>query len=104
MRLSLSENIGALRRAAGMTQERLAEALGVSFAAVSKWERGAATPELGLIADMAELFDMSIDARWSSIAAPAASSRRTRIRTSARRRSTALWQASTSRSASRKRA
>lgn len=62
MRLSLSENIGALRRAAGMTQERLAEALGVSFAAVSKWERGAATPELGLIADMAELFDVSIDA------------------------------------------
>ena len=59
MRLSLSENIGALRRAAGMTQERLAEALGVSFAAVSKWERGAATPELGLIADMAELFDVS---------------------------------------------
>lgn len=40
MRLSLSENIGALRRSAGMTQERLAEALGVSFAAVSKWERG----------------------------------------------------------------
>ena len=62
MRLSLSDNIGALRRAAGMTQERLAEALGVSFAAVSKWERGAATPELGLIADMAKLFDVSIDA------------------------------------------
>lgn len=43
MKLSLSENIARLRRAAGLTQERLAEALGVSFAAVSKWERGAAT-------------------------------------------------------------
>lgn len=62
MKLTISENISALRREAGMTQERLAEALGVSFAAVSKWERGAATPELGLIADMAELFDVSIDA------------------------------------------
>ena len=31
MRLSLSENIGALRRAAGMTQERLAEALGYAY-------------------------------------------------------------------------
>ena len=40
MKLTISENISALRREAGMTQERLAEALGVSFAAVSKWERG----------------------------------------------------------------
>lgn len=40
MKLSLSENIRSLRRASGLTQERLAEALGVSFAAVSKWERG----------------------------------------------------------------
>lgn len=62
MKLSLSENISSLRRASGLTQERLAEALGVSFAAVSKWERGAATPELGLIAQMAELFDVSMDA------------------------------------------
>ena len=40
MKLSLSENISSLRRASGLTQVRLAEALGVSFAAVSKWERG----------------------------------------------------------------
>ena len=40
MKLTISENISALRREAGMTQERLSEALGVSFAAVSKWERG----------------------------------------------------------------
>lgn len=62
MKLTLPENIARLRHAAGLTQERLAEALGVSFAAVSKWERGAATPELGLIAEMAELFDVSMDA------------------------------------------
>ena len=60
MKLSLSENIARLRRAAGLTQERLAEALGVSFAAVSKWERGAATPRCS-------------GGRWSSTAAPCAS-------------------------------
>ena len=42
-------------------QEGLAEALGVSTAAVSKWERGTATPELGFIAQMAEIFEVSID-------------------------------------------
>ena len=45
MKLSLSENISSLRRASGLTQERLAEALGVSFAAVSKWERGGSLRE-----------------------------------------------------------
>ena len=45
-----------------MTQEQLAEALGVTFAAVSKWERGVATPELNLIAEMADLFGVSLDA------------------------------------------
>lgn len=62
MKLSLPENISRQRRAHSMTQEQLAEALGVSFAAVSKWERGAATPELRLIAEMADLFGVSLDA------------------------------------------
>ena len=62
MELSLSKNICRLRKERQMTQEQLAEALGVSFAAVSKWERGAATPELSLIADMADFFSVSMDA------------------------------------------
>lgn len=62
MKLSLPANISQLRRERGMTQEQLAEALGVTFAAVSKWERGAATPELNLIAEMADLFEVSLDA------------------------------------------
>lgn len=62
MKLSLAQNISRLRKERGMTQERLAETLGVSFAAVSKWERGAATPELGLIVEMADLFGVSVDA------------------------------------------
>ena len=62
MKLSLAQNISRLRKQNGLTQERLAEALGVSFAAVSKWERGVATPDLTLIANMADLFSVSLDA------------------------------------------
>lgn len=62
MKLSLSENISKLRKERSMTQEQLAEALGVTFASVSKWERGVATPELNLIAKMADLFGVSFDA------------------------------------------
>lgn len=58
----LAENIGRLRKEKKMTQERMAEALGVSYAAVSKWERGAAVPELRLIMEMADLFEVSVDA------------------------------------------
>ena len=61
MKLSLSQNICKLRKANHLTQEQLAEALGVTFAAISKWERGAATPELNLIAQMADLFGVSMD-------------------------------------------
>ena len=62
MKLSLSANISKLRKERSMTQEQLAEALGVTFASVSKWERGVATPELNLIAEMADLFGVSLDA------------------------------------------
>ncbi len=62
MKLSLPANISRLRREHSMTQEQLAEALGVTFASVSKWERGAATPELNLIGEMADLFGVSLDA------------------------------------------
>lgn len=62
MKLSLAANISKLRKECSMTQEQLAEALGVTFAAVSKWERGVATPELNLIAEMADLFEVSMDA------------------------------------------
>lgn len=62
MKIQIADNIRELRKQRGMMQERLAEALGVSVAAVSKWERGAATPELGYIVELAELFGVSVDA------------------------------------------
>ena len=38
--MELKDRIAAVRRAAGLTQEQLADMLGVSAPAVSKWERG----------------------------------------------------------------
>ena len=62
MKLSLSQNISSYRKANSMTQEQLAEALGITFASVSKWERGVAVPDLHYIAEMADLFGVSMDA------------------------------------------
>ena len=62
MKIHLAENIRQLRKARGMMQEQLAEALGVSVGAVSKWERGAAVPDLAYILELADLFGVSLDA------------------------------------------
>lgn len=58
----LHENIRAIRKEKGLTQEQLADAMGVSTASVSKWETGVAAPELTVLADLADYFDVSIDA------------------------------------------
>ena len=42
----LAENLKALRKAKGLSQEELAARLGVSRQAVSKWETGEAAPDL----------------------------------------------------------
>lgn len=62
MKIHISENIRNLRKQHDMKQEQLAEALDVSITAVSKWERGLATPELKYIIEMADLFEVSVDA------------------------------------------
>ena len=62
MTLTLSENIRAFRKQRKLTQEKLAEALGVTVGAVYKWEAGLSVPELDLIVEMADFFDVSIDA------------------------------------------
>ena len=62
MEIKLNENIRAQRKARGLTQEQLAEVLGVTVGAVYKWEAGMSTPELPLIVEMADFFDTSVDA------------------------------------------
>ncbi len=62
MKICIAENIYNMRKAHNMRQEQLAEAVDVSVAAVSKWERGQATPDLIHIVRMAELFEVAVDA------------------------------------------
>lgn len=54
-------NIRPLREQHGMTQEELANRLGVKYPAVSKWERGMAYPSMNTVIKMAELFQVSMD-------------------------------------------
>ena len=62
MQLTLSENIRMFRKQRKLTQEKLAEALGVTVGAVYKWESGLSVPELGMIVEIADFFEISVDA------------------------------------------
>lgn len=57
----LSEKIYTLRRKSGLSQEQLAEKIGVSRQAISKWEGGLSIPELEKIRALSEFFNVSID-------------------------------------------
>ncbi len=57
----LSEKIYTLRRKCGLSQEQLAEKLGVSRQAVSKWESGTSSPEIDKLILLSEFFNVSID-------------------------------------------
>ena len=61
MKVKLSENIKKFRKERKMTQEQLAEAMGVSVSAVYKWESNQSVPDIHLILGMAELFHTSTD-------------------------------------------
>lgn len=57
---SIGKQIGKLRQSAGVTQEKLGQALGVTTQAVSRWECGG-TPDASLLPAIAEFFQVSID-------------------------------------------
>ena len=59
--MKLCEKLYELRRAAGLSQEELAERLNVSRQAVSKWENGAAQPELSKLVELSRLYGVSVD-------------------------------------------
>ncbi len=58
----IGKQIAILRKERGQTQEALAEILGVSPQAVSKWERGHALPETFLLPPLSKALGISIDA------------------------------------------
>lgn len=62
MKIKIAENIKSMRRAHSLTQEQMAEALGVTVGAVYKWEAGLSIPEIKLIMEMADFFEISVDA------------------------------------------
>lgn len=59
--MSLSEKILSLRTQLGLSQEDLAEKLGVSRQSVSKWETGQSVPDLDKLIKLADLFGISVD-------------------------------------------
>ena len=61
MKLNFGENIRKLRIEHGLTQEELADFLGVSFQAVSKWERGDTVPDIYMLPTIAAFFGVTTD-------------------------------------------
>ena len=59
--IKLHEQIPFLRKQKGLTQEQLANALGVTNQSVSKWESGQCCPDIQLLPAIAELFEVSVD-------------------------------------------
>jgi transcriptional regulator with XRE-family HTH domain len=61
MNIRIGESIKKLRKQNDITQEKLAEYLGISYQAISKWENGTAFPDITLIPILANFFGISID-------------------------------------------
>ena len=63
--MNIGNNIKQLRQKNNLTQDQVAEKLGISYQAVSKWENNANTPDIALLPQIANLFGVSIDALFS---------------------------------------
>jgi transcriptional regulator with XRE-family HTH domain len=63
---NIGTNIAQLRREHNMKQDELAEQLGVTPQAVSKWENGASMPDIALLPKIAEIFGVTIDALFGA--------------------------------------
>lgn len=59
--MNFSEKLQFYRKQQGMSQEKLAEVIGVSRQAVSKWESGQSYPEMDKLIALSELFQVSLD-------------------------------------------
>lgn len=59
--MKLNEKIFYCRKKNGMSQEKLAEQIGVSRQAISKWENGEASPEISKLISLAKVFNVTTD-------------------------------------------
>ncbi|MGN0628304.1 MAG: helix-turn-helix domain-containing protein [Oscillospiraceae bacterium] len=65
MESTLGKRISENRKSLGFTQEELAEKLGVSAQAVSKWENDASCPDILLLPEISKLFGITVDSLLS---------------------------------------
>ena len=70
----LGSNIMRLRKENDLTQEQLANGLGITYQAVSKWETGVSSPDISMLPLLADVFEVSIDELFGR-AGPAGSPR-----------------------------
>jgi len=61
MRNNIGERIKTLRKKLGITQEKLADHLGITFQAVSRWESGLSYPDLEILPSLANYFNVTTD-------------------------------------------
>lgn len=61
MTIYFGENLKKLRKSKDLTQEALAEFLGMSFQAISKWERGDTYPDITMLPTIASFFGVTVD-------------------------------------------
>lgn len=61
IKIIIAKNITELRKQSGLTQIELAEKLNYSDKAVSKWERGESLPDVVVLKEIADLFEISLD-------------------------------------------
>ena len=61
MKEHIGEHIAHYRKKAGLTQEQLAEKMGITAQAVSKWENGLTCPDLDSVARLADFLGVSVE-------------------------------------------
>ena len=65
-KMILEEQIKHYRKQAGLSQEKMAEKIGVSRQAITKWENGTGTPDIANLMAISELFQVSVDELMSN--------------------------------------
>ena len=74
---SMGEIISTLRKEKGMTQKEIADRLGITDKAVSKWERDVAYPDTGTIPKLAEILGVTVEELMNAKSVPATDNKKT---------------------------